>query len=128
MKEKILEALKALGFKTEEMEELGYGFKYEGKYYIYLYNEDDENFLSFALPCVSEMEDVDEADSFILMNKLNATLKYVKANIAFGGITIFYERELFGEENLKELVKSMILHLDAALYFLFNEKNNHKDE
>ena len=32
MKEKILEAFKALGFEMEELEGMGYGFQYESVY------------------------------------------------------------------------------------------------
>ena len=46
MKEKILDAFKALGFEMEELEGFGYGFEYEGKHFLYMYNEDDEDFLN----------------------------------------------------------------------------------
>ena len=49
MKEKILDAFKALGFEMEELEGFGYGFEYEGKHFLYMYNEDDEDFLNLAV-------------------------------------------------------------------------------
>ena len=53
MKEQILDAFKALGFEMEEMEGLGYGFQYEGKHYLYVYNEDDDDFLNIDYKVVS---------------------------------------------------------------------------
>ena len=43
MKEKILNALRELGFELEEMENFGYGFRYEGINYLYMPNDDDVN-------------------------------------------------------------------------------------
>lgn len=50
MKEKILEAFANLGFKLEDADGMGYVFDYEGIRFLYMYNENDENFLSIALP------------------------------------------------------------------------------
>ena len=46
MKEKILEAFANLGFKLEDADGMGYVFDYEGIRFLYMYNENDENFLS----------------------------------------------------------------------------------
>ena len=37
---------------------------------------------------------------------------------AFGGLTLFYERELIGGEDLKDVIRRMILHLEAGHFFL----------
>jgi len=118
MKQKILDAFKALGFGMEELDETAYGFHYEGKSYLFLPNAEDENFLNIALPCVLEADDVDETVFNEAMEKMNSTLKYVKTYRAFGGMTIFYERELFGDEDLERVISRMILHLESGLYFL----------
>lgn len=41
MKEKILETLRMMGFEVEEMEGLGFGFRYEGINYLYMPNDED---------------------------------------------------------------------------------------
>lgn len=117
MKEKIFEAFKALGFKLEDLDGTAYGFHYEGRSLLLLPNEDDE-FLNIALPCVLEKDDVDEETFTEAMEKLNSTLRYVKAYKAFGGITLFYERELSGDEDLKEVIRRMVYHLEAGHFFL----------
>ena len=118
MKEKILDAFKALGFEMEDMEGLGYGFEYEGKHFLYMYNEDDEDFLNIALPAVLDMDDENNMGFYQVMDKINGTLKYVKANKLNDSMWLFYERELFGGEDLKQILSRMILHLEAGLMFL----------
>ena len=118
MKEKILEAFKALGFEMEELEGMGYGFQYEGKHFLYMYNEDDEDFLNISLPGVLDIDDENNTTFYQVMDKLNGTLKYVKAYKLNDGMWLFYERELFGGEDLKQVLSRMILHLEAALMFL----------
>ena len=118
MKEKILEAFKALGFEMEELEGMGYGFQYEGKHFLYMYNEDDEDFLNISLPGVLDIDDENNTTFYQVMDKLNSTLKYVKAYKLNDSMWLFYERELFSGEDLKQVLSRMILHLEAALMFL----------
>ncbi len=118
MKEQILDAFKALGFEMEELEGFGYGFRYEGKSYLYMYNEDDEDFLNISIPAVLDLDDEDNVGFYQVMDKLNSTLKYVKANKFDDSMWLFYERELFGGEDLKLVLSRMILHLEAGFDFL----------
>ena len=127
MKEQILDAFKALGFEMEEMEGLGYGFQYEGKHYLYMYNEDDEDFLNISIPAVLDLDDEHNVGFYQVMDKLNGTLKYVKANKLNDSMWLFYERELFGGEDLKQVLSRMILHLEAGFYFLHRAMESSDD-
>ena len=118
MKEKIFDAFKALGFKLEDLDGTALGFHYEGRSFLLLPSEEDEEFLNIALPCVLETDDVDEETFNEAKERLNSTLKYVKTYKAFGGLTLFYERELIGGEDLKDVIRRMILHLEAGHFFL----------
>ena len=118
MKEKILDAFKALGLEMEDMEGLGYGFEYEGKHFLYMYNEDDEDFLNIALPAVLDIDDENNVGFYQVMDKINGTLKYVKANKLNDSMWLFYERELFGDEDMMQILSRMILHSEAGLMFL----------
>ena len=102
----------------EELEGMGYGFQYEGKHFLYMYNEDDEDFLNISLPGVLDIDDENNTTFYQVMDKLNSTLKYVKAYKLNDSMWLFYERELFGGEDLKQVLSRMILHLEAALMFL----------
>ena len=127
MKEKILEAFKALGFEMEELEGMGYGFQYEGKHFLYMYNEDDEDFLNISLPGVLDIDNENDTTFYQVMDKLNGTLKYVKAYKLNDSMWLFYERELFGGEDLKQVLSRMILHLEAGLMFLRRAMANSDD-
>lgn len=117
MKEKILEAFRNLGFKLEEEEGMGYSFNYEGLNLLYMYNEDDEEFLNIAFPGIIEVGEDRMLQICALLEKINSTLKYVKAYILGNSVWLFYERELFGEEDLMTVISRMILHLEAGLAF-----------
>ena len=94
MKEKILEAFRDLGFKLEEEEGMGYRFKYEGLNLLYMYNENDEEFLNIALPGIVEVEEDKMLQICALLEKINSTLKYIKAYMLGNSVWLFYEREL----------------------------------
>ena len=142
MKEKILEAFRELGFKLEEEEGMGYCFKYEGLNLLYMYNENGEEFLNIALPGIVEVEDDKMLQICALLEKINSTLKYIKAYMLGNSVWLFYERELIeqreqsrtcsdyaesrekktesqlcGEEDLMTVISRMILHLEAGLVF-----------
>ena len=142
MKEKILEAFKELGFKLEEEEGMGYCFNYEGLNLLYMYNENDEEFLNIALPGIVEVEDDKMLQICALLEKINSTLKYIKAYMLGNSVWLFYERELIeqreqsrtcsdyaesrekktegqlcGEEDLMTVISRMILRLEAGLVF-----------
>lgn len=117
MKEKILEALDSLGFKLEEEENLGYSFNYEGLNLLFMYSEDDTNFLNIALPGIYEANDGNVLQVCALMEKINSTLKYVKAYLFGSSVWIFYEHELFGDEDLPLVISRMVLRLESGAQF-----------
>lgn len=116
MKEKILEAFENLGFNLEYNDTLGYSFFYESINLLYMYNEDDETFLNISVPGIYDLEDCKETYD-VLKEKINSTLKYVKAYTLCNSLWIFYERDLLGNEDLEEVIRRMVLQLAAALMF-----------
>ena len=117
MKEKILAAFENLGFNLEDNESLGYHFYYEGINFLYMYNEDDEDFLNISVPGIYDLEEDNKEGYNALKEKINSSLKYVKAYTLGDSLWIFYERDLLGNEDLEEVIRHMILHLAAALMF-----------
>lgn len=116
MKEKILNALVALGFDLEQLDDFGYGFQYEGTNFIWMPNNDDECFLNIAIPAILEKGDADDKDFYELMNMLNSNMKYVKANTFGDSLWLFYERDVYDEnEDLERILTRMIVHLDGSL-------------
>ena len=96
---------------------MGYCFNYEGLNLLYMYNENDEEFLNIALPGIVEGEEDRMLQICALLEKINSTLKYIKAYMLGNSVWLFYERELFGEEDLMTVISRMILHLEAGLSF-----------
>jgi len=117
MKEKILAAFKTLGFEMEQLEDYGYLFHYEGLAMLWLLNE-DEDFLHICIPNVYEQDEDEDLLYYRLMDKINNTMKYVKANGANGHIWLSYERQIIGEENFEELLPNMIVALEHGYRLL----------
>lgn len=115
MKEKILETLNNLGFSLTEASTFGYAFKYEGINFLYLYNDNDEDFLSLSIPGIFDLDKENILQYHTMCDKINSTLKYVKAYSLNDSLWLFYERELSGNEDLEVLLSRMIHLLTAAL-------------
>lgn len=120
MKEQILEAFTNLGFKLEDADGAGYVFDYEGIRFLYMYNEDDENFLSITIPGFHDFDENKAAQYCALAEKINSTLKYVKAYTLGSSMWLFYERELVGGEDLEVIIPRMIYQLEGGLLFARN--------
>lgn len=118
MKEKIKNAFEALGFELEELDDFGCKFQYEGSNYLWMYCDNDDEFLNISLPGVLDLEKVDEMLFYKLMEHLNGTLKYVKVNMLHDSMWFFYERELIGDEDLERVIPRMISHLYHAMDML----------
>ena len=108
--------MRTWGFNLEYNDTLGYSFFYEGINFLYMYNEDDETFLNISVPGIYDLEDGKETYE-VLKEKINSTLKYVKAYTLCNSLWIFYERDLLGNEDLEEVIRRMVLQLAAALMF-----------
>lgn len=119
MKEKIMNAFKTLGFELMNIEDLWYGFEYEGINYLWMVNDDDE-FLNISIPAVIDVDSVIELEFYKLMDKFNSTLKYVKVNKFLDSMWLFYERELVGDEDLELLIPHIVIQLEYALHFIRN--------
>lgn len=118
MKEKVLEAFSELGFVLDDANGMGYRFDYEGVNMVYLQSENDEDFLNIAVPGIIETTDDNVLHTCAMMEKINSTLKYVKAYLFGKNVWLFYERELIGEEDLPMVISSMIMHLESSLGFV----------
>lgn len=117
MKEKAFETLKELGFLPEESGNTGYRFCYEGVNYLCALNEDDEDYLSISVPAFFSSEEETNYSITVLPQKINSTLKYIKAFCMHGCLWLTYEYELQGNEDLKQLFSRMIIQLEGALIF-----------
>ena len=128
MKETILEAFRELGFVMEQIEDSDhYKFEFEGRNYIWMYNEDDESFLNIVLPSLLPITEEGTIGFYQLMDNVNSTVKYVKAYKLNDALWLFYERELMGEENLEKSINHMILRLEATSNYIKDLINSLED-
>lgn len=117
MKEEILEAFSNLGFKLEEREENEYSFEYEDIRMLYIYNDNDEDYISVSVPGILSYEDCEMSQMYELMNKINLTLKYVKAYAVNGIMWLSYEHKLMDSDNLIDVIYHITVHLEGAYGF-----------
>ena len=124
MNEKVLETMKELGFVTIPVENF-YLFEYEGKGFLYYVDNEGDSFLSVVLPNLMDSDSDDEEeheDKFLdllrMQVEVNNKVKYVKAFVRQDSLWLSYEREVYAEEDLKELIPKMILHLLGASEFV----------
>lgn len=105
-----------MGFKLEKSGDIGYSFSYEGMELLYLPDDEDEEFFSIALPCICKYKEDNVSMVAALMEKINSSLKYVKAYTLAGSVWLFYERELISEEeDLTPVISSMIYSLERGI-------------
>lgn len=117
MKEIVLEALRTLGFIPEALESSGYRFEFERINILYLPDPQDPNFLLLTIPNIFEADDDHFTAGLLISERINSSLKYVKAYFYKESIWLFYEHELTGQEDMEVLLRSMIYQLCQAYTF-----------
>jgi hypothetical protein len=126
-KEIIIDHLKAMGFDPIELGNAGYIFKYEDMNYLYMPEEDDEQFLRIAIPHLFDVTDENRVAVLKAMHETGLMLKYTKMCIMFEDtIWAIYEHRLNNSDNLTELLEHIIRFLEATVY-VFNQKINGED-
>lgn len=120
MKEKVLEAFAELGFELSSKGDFALGFDYEDIHMLYLPQAEDESFLNISIPGIYDLKEENPMVFIDLMNRINTNLKYVKAYGCGDSLWLFYERELFDDEDLPKVISRMILRLECALDFSRN--------
>lgn len=127
MKEKVLNAFMSHGFSLDDLGELGYGFRYEGIRYLWLANVDSDLF-SICIPAVLDKDNEHELSFYQVMDKINASLKFVKANEVGESMWLFYEREMLDNEDFENLIPRIILHLEHAYHIVCDADSNNQSE
>lgn len=113
--EKIMHAFQACGFNLKALNENLYAFKFEDVSFLWIVNKDEPCFLTLAIPNIMEIAEVNELFYYKLMDGINASSMYIKANTYDNGMWLFYERELVDEnENIERILQHMITYLEGA--------------
>lgn len=120
-KELVFSKLEEQGFSLEEVGSLGYLFKYEELNILYMPDDDDENFVRFAIPGIYDVTEENKALVMEVVNSTNMAIKYSKTCIYDDDVWLFYECFAFGDEHIEEIIEHS-LRLLQATYFLFYRK------
>lgn len=123
-KEIILEQLNAMGFEPVELGDAGFVFKYDDLNYLYMPDEDDEQFLRIAIPHLFEVTDENRVAVLEAMHDTSLLLKYAKVNIMYESAAwAVYEHRLITTDNLSELLEHIIRVLEAAAHVFYKKIN-----
>lgn len=123
-KEIIMEQLTSMGAAPVELENVGYVFKYDDINYLYLPDDDDEQFLRIVIP---HLFDVTEENHVAVLEAIHDTaclLKYAKVCIMRDASAwAIYEHKLCPTDNMQELLEHIIRVLEATA-LVFQKKMN----
>lgn len=99
--EKVFEALKSEGL-VPSMEEFGIAFKFQMTNYIYMQDENDEEFFNMLIPNIFDVNEENEYDVLRAVNAVNNSMKVVKLVVSGDSIWVCFENELDAEHLLTE--------------------------
>lgn len=123
-KEIILDQLKAMGFEPIELGDVGFVFKYEDMNYLYMPDDDDEQFLRIVIPHLFEVTEENRMAVLEAMHETSLLLKYAKVNIMYESAAwAVYEHRLTSTDNLPELLEHIIRLLEAAAHVFYMKIN-----
>lgn len=123
-KEIILDQLMAMGFEPIELGDVGFVFKYEDMNYLYMPDDDDEQFLRIVIPHLFEVTDENRVEVLDAMHETGLLLKYAKVCIMYeNAVWAIYEHRLTSTDNLAELLEHIIRVLEAAAHVFYKKIN-----
>lgn len=126
-KEIILEQLCSMGFEPIELGNVGYAFKYEELNYLYMPDDNDEQFLRIAVPQLYDVTDENRAAVLEAMHDTGLMLKYSKVCIMYeDAVWAIYEHRFSTCEDLAEILEHIIRVLEVTAQ-VFHKKISGED-
>ena len=78
LKDLMEQFLKEEGFCPKQ-EEFGLAFKCEGKSFLFIYDDDDDQYFRLMMPCIFDMTEENREVVLHAMNEVNSSVKVIKA-------------------------------------------------
>ena len=78
LKDLMEQFLKEEGFCPKQ-EEFGLAFKCEGKSFLFIYDDDDDQYFRLMMPCIFDMTEENRDVVLHAMNEVNSSVKVIKA-------------------------------------------------
>ena len=120
----ILKQLESMGFEPVELGEAGYLFKYEDFTYLFMPDEDDDNFLRILIPRIFDVTDENRLEVLEAMQETTQILKYVKVCIMYEtSVWACYEHYLNSTDNLTDLLEHIIHILETSVHVFYKKIN-----
>jgi len=102
--ERVLEFLRTQGFCPETDENNSIIFKYQMVTFIYINNDEDEDFFQLALPFIQEVTDDNRDIVLEALNQTNSGVKVAKTSIIDNSVWAFFEIFLDSTPEVKDII------------------------
>lgn len=124
--ELILEQLKIMGFDPVCIDDEKYLFEYKEMKFILTNDSDNERFLSISIPFFYEFTGENKMTCYETVNTVNLLVRYVKLTFHDEHVSAVFEHRLSDNEDLEELLESMIHALSTSLSVFLKKMEGEK--
>ena len=114
-KELLMSKFEELGFALEDTGDFGFFFNFEELHYLYIPDEDDEDFLRLAVPNIFDVTADNRSLVMEVVNETNISVKYSKTCVSNDNVWAIFEHRLFGNENLEDVIEHGIRLLQVTV-------------
>ena len=121
--ERVLEFLKTQGFCPEVDEHGGIIFKYQMATFLFINNDEDEEFFQLAMPHIYQVTDDNRDIVLEAANKTNASMKVAKISVLDDSVWAFFEILLDQSPDVKDIIPRALNILMGARQTLYENLN-----
>lgn len=121
--ERVLEFLKTQGFCPEVDEHGGIIFKYQMATFLFINNDEDEEFFQLAMPHIYQVTDDNRDIVLEAANKTNTSMKVVKISVLCDSVWAFFEILLDQSPDVKDIIPRALNILMSARQTLYENLN-----
>lgn len=121
--ERVLEFLKTQGFCPEVDEHGGIIFKYQMATFLFINNDEDEEFFQLAMPHIYQVTDDNRDIVLEAANKTNTSMKVAKISVLDDSVWVFFEILLDQSPDVKDIIPRALIILMGARQALYENLN-----
>lgn len=121
--ERVLEFLKTQGFCPEVDEHGGIIFKYQMATFLFINNDEDEEFFQLAMPHIYQVTDDNRDIVLEAANKTNTSMKVTKISVLGDSVWAFFEILLDQSPDVKDIIPRALNILMGARQTLYENLN-----
>lgn len=121
--ERVLEFLKTQGFCPEVDEQGSIIFKYQMATFLFINNNEDEEFFQLAMPHIYQVTDDNRDIVLEAANKTNTSMKVAKISILGDSAWAFFEILLDQSPDVKDIIPRALNILMGARQTLYENLN-----